>query len=81
MGDIESGSSYSFDFQAQDGKRSKAWHTRDGRLETLVMILSERAGAEVHVREVAWGQVFTPAAIEQARRGRSLTLRGGPRPR
>jgi len=37
-----------------------------GRFGHLLREIAERAGAEVHVREVAWGQVFTPAAIEQA---------------
>ena len=37
-----------------------------GRFGHRLREIAERAGAEVHVREVAWGQVFTPAAIEQA---------------
>lgn len=37
-----------------------------GRFGYLLKEIAERAGAEVHVREVEWGQVFTPAAIEQA---------------
>ena len=37
-----------------------------GRFGHLFREIAERAGAEVHVREVEWGQVFTPAAIEQA---------------
>jgi (S)-ureidoglycine---glyoxylate transaminase len=37
-----------------------------GRFGHLLREIAERAGAEVHVREIEWGQVFTPAAIEQA---------------
>ncbi|WP_345377283.1 pyridoxal-phosphate-dependent aminotransferase family protein [Frondihabitans cladoniiphilus] len=37
-----------------------------GRFGHLLREISERAGAEVHVIEVPWGQVFTPAAIEAA---------------
>jgi (S)-ureidoglycine---glyoxylate transaminase len=37
-----------------------------GRFGHLLREISERAGAEVHVREIEWGQVFTPAAIERA---------------
>jgi (S)-ureidoglycine-glyoxylate aminotransferase len=37
-----------------------------GRFGHLLREIAERAGAEVHVREVEWGTVFTPAAIEQA---------------
>ncbi|MDJ0378169.1 alanine--glyoxylate aminotransferase family protein [Cryobacterium sp. PH31-L1] len=37
-----------------------------GRFGHLLREIAERAGAEVHVREVPWGQVFTPTAIEQA---------------
>ncbi|KGJ79528.1 aminotransferase V [Cryobacterium roopkundense] len=37
-----------------------------GRFGHLLKEIAERAGAEVHVREVEWGQVFTAAAIEQA---------------
>ncbi|TFD87268.1 alanine--glyoxylate aminotransferase family protein [Cryobacterium lactosi] len=37
-----------------------------GRFGHLLREIAERAGAEVHVREVEWGTVFTPAQIEQA---------------
>jgi len=37
-----------------------------GRFGHLLAEIAERAGAEVHVREVEWGTVFTPAQIEQA---------------
>jgi len=37
-----------------------------GRFGHLLREIAERAGAEVHVREIEWGTVFTPAQIEQA---------------
>ena len=37
-----------------------------GRFGHLLREIAERAGAEVHVREIEWGTVFTPAALEQA---------------
>jgi (S)-ureidoglycine-glyoxylate aminotransferase len=37
-----------------------------GRFGHLLAEISERCGAEVHTIEVEWGQVFTPAQIEQA---------------
>jgi (S)-ureidoglycine---glyoxylate transaminase len=37
-----------------------------GRFGHLLREIAERAGAEVHVRQIEWGQVFTPAAIERA---------------
>ncbi|MEC5150130.1 (S)-ureidoglycine-glyoxylate aminotransferase [Cryobacterium psychrotolerans] len=37
-----------------------------GRFGHLLREIAERVGAEVHVREVRWGTVFTPAAIERA---------------
>ena len=37
-----------------------------GRFGHLLREIAERAGADVHVREVEWGTVFTPAQIEQA---------------
>ncbi|WP_280680031.1 alanine--glyoxylate aminotransferase family protein [Cryobacterium sp. CG_9.6] len=37
-----------------------------GRFGLLLAEIAERAGAEVHVRHVEWGQVFTAEAIEQA---------------
>jgi len=36
-----------------------------GRFGHLLREIAERAGAEVHVREIEWGTVFTPAQIEQ----------------
>jgi (S)-ureidoglycine-glyoxylate aminotransferase len=37
-----------------------------GRFGHLLREIAERCGAEVHVREVPWGEVFTLEAIEQA---------------
>ncbi|MCU1527134.1 MAG: alanine--glyoxylate aminotransferase family protein, partial [Frondihabitans sp.] len=37
-----------------------------GRFGHLLREIAERAGAEVHVIEAPWGQVFTPEAIETA---------------
>jgi len=37
-----------------------------GRFGHLLAEIARRAGAEVHVREIEWGGVFTAAAIEQA---------------
>ena len=37
-----------------------------GRFGHLLAEIAARAGAEVHTREIEWGGVFTPAAIEQA---------------
>lgn len=37
-----------------------------GRFGHLLAEIAERAMAEVHTIEVPWGQVFTPAAIEEA---------------
>ncbi|MCU1481685.1 MAG: Aminotransferase [Subtercola sp.] len=37
-----------------------------GRFGHLLREIAERCGAEVHVREVEWGTVFTPEQIEQA---------------
>ncbi len=37
-----------------------------GRFGHLLREIAERCGADVHVREVAWGTVFSAAAIEQA---------------
>jgi (S)-ureidoglycine-glyoxylate aminotransferase len=37
-----------------------------GRFGHLLREIAERAGADVHVIEVPWGQVFTPEAIETA---------------
>jgi (S)-ureidoglycine-glyoxylate aminotransferase len=37
-----------------------------GRFGHLLREIAERCGAEVHVIEVPWGQVFAPEAIEQA---------------
>lgn len=37
-----------------------------GRFGHLLREIAERCGAEVHVIEVAWGQVFTASAIEAA---------------
>lgn len=37
-----------------------------GRFGLLLAEIAERAQAEVHTIETAWGQVFTPAAIEEA---------------
>lgn len=37
-----------------------------GRFGHLLKEIAGRCGAEVHVREVEWGQVFTPSAIERA---------------
>ena len=37
-----------------------------GRFGHLLREIAERCGAEVHVREVEWGTVFTPDAIEKA---------------
>jgi len=37
-----------------------------GRFGHLLREIAERAGAEVHSREIEWGTVFTPAQIEQA---------------
>jgi (S)-ureidoglycine-glyoxylate aminotransferase len=37
-----------------------------GRFGHLLAEIAERAMAEVHIIEVPWGQVFTPAAIEEA---------------
>ncbi|MCU1447823.1 alanine--glyoxylate aminotransferase family protein [Cryobacterium sp.] len=37
-----------------------------GRFGHLLREIAERAGADVHVREIEWGTVFTPAQIEQA---------------
>jgi len=45
-----------------------------GRFGHLLREIAERCGAEVHVREVEWGGVFTPAQIEQAIREVRPTL-------
>jgi (S)-ureidoglycine---glyoxylate transaminase len=37
-----------------------------GRFGHLLAEIAGRAGAEVHTREIEWGGVFTPEAIEQA---------------
>jgi len=37
-----------------------------GRFGHLLREIAERCGAEVHVREIEWGTVFTPAEIEKA---------------
>jgi (S)-ureidoglycine-glyoxylate aminotransferase len=37
-----------------------------GRFGHLLREIAERAGAEVHVREIEWGTVFSPEAIEAA---------------
>ncbi|MCU1404579.1 MAG: Aminotransferase [Glaciihabitans sp.] len=37
-----------------------------GRFGHLLREIAERCGAEVHVREIEWGTVFTPEQIEQA---------------
>jgi (S)-ureidoglycine-glyoxylate aminotransferase len=37
-----------------------------GRFGHLLREIAERCGADVHVREVEWGTVFTPAQIERA---------------
>ncbi|MFB9376828.1 pyridoxal-phosphate-dependent aminotransferase family protein [Kineococcus gynurae] len=37
-----------------------------GRFGHLLREIAERCGAEVHVREVPWGEVFTPEQIEDA---------------
>ncbi|GAB3224138.1 alanine--glyoxylate aminotransferase family protein [Kineococcus gypseus] len=37
-----------------------------GRFGHLLREIAERCGAEVHVREVEWGSVFTPDAVERA---------------
>lgn len=37
-----------------------------GRFGHLLREIAERCGADVHVREVEWGTVFTPEQIEQA---------------
>ncbi|PRY17345.1 (S)-ureidoglycine-glyoxylate aminotransferase [Kineococcus rhizosphaerae] len=37
-----------------------------GRFGHLLREIAERCGAEVHVREVPWGQVFTLEALEEA---------------
>lgn len=37
-----------------------------GRFGHLLAEIAERAMAEVHTIETAWGQVFTPAAVEEA---------------
>ncbi|WP_445619947.1 pyridoxal-phosphate-dependent aminotransferase family protein [Kushneria sp. Sum13] len=37
-----------------------------GRFGHLLREIAERAGAEVHIIEVAWGEVFTPEQVETA---------------
>ncbi len=37
-----------------------------GRFGHLLAEIAGRAGPEVHTIETAWGQVFTPSAIEDA---------------
>ena len=37
-----------------------------GRFGHLLREIAERCGAEVHVREVPWGRVFTPEELERA---------------
>ena len=37
-----------------------------GRFGHLLAEIAARAGAEVHTREIEWGGVFTPAAVERA---------------
>ncbi|MBT2501231.1 alanine--glyoxylate aminotransferase family protein [Curtobacterium sp. ISL-83] len=37
-----------------------------GRFGHLLVEIASRAGAEVHTIETAWGQVFTPSAVERA---------------